>query len=143
MNSNMNSNTNIKNVSISSRIQNTPNSHVLEFDENAPLNLPDVDSITDKVIEIMEYIDNPELLKLREDDKAEFVSHMESKFKNFSDRYFSLFIKLINGDDITPLWSMLSAIDDIKSGRRDAATAERGVGDMLRDNFPLLPKSSK
>lgn len=128
----------IKNFSITSHIENTPNSHVLDFDEDAPLNLPDIDILTDQIIEILEYIDNNNLNRLREADKEEFGRKMEVKFNKFSNRYNSVFLKIISGDDITPLLKMLQSIGDIKSGAKSSDVAEKEVGDVLRNHFVTI-----
>jgi len=132
----------IKGISLTSKIEKTPNSHVLDFDEDAPINLVDL-SIVDHVIEILKYIDDNNLKVMRSENYDDFRNHMEMKFRWFSNRYESLFHKLIRGDDIRPFMQMIKAIDSIQTGKKTVEEAEKGVGDYLRDEFVVKGNKKK
>ena len=109
----------------------------------APINLPNVNEILDKIVEILEYMGKDEIIKLKQEDDGEYSKHMEEKFPAFSFRYFSLFQKVISGDNLTHLFSMLGAIERIKKGELTAEEAEKNLGEELAEEYiyPNVPGS--
>jgi hypothetical protein len=120
-------------------IKNDPNGIILNPDtndnNNDTSNLPYVPDILDNITEILTYMMDEQLLQMKKNDRQQFDLHMEDKFKSFADRYYGIFIKLLNGDDITPLMSMLKSIEDIQAGNITMEQAERKLGDELADRF--------
>jgi len=100
-----------------------------------PINLPDVGSVLDKIAAILEYMCNDDIILLKKNDENEYIKHMEEQFPAFSDRYYSLFQKVISGDDLTHLFSMLGAIERIKSGETTVDKAEKELGDELANDY--------
>lgn len=124
-------------------IKKNPNAIIYDpFNENAPPNLPNVPELLDKIIEILEYTSQNDMQKMRTNDPTGYELHMESKYEEFADRYYGLFRKVISGEDITPLLSMLGAIEKIKTGELTMETAEAQLGDELAEKF-VYPKLSK
>ncbi len=112
---------------------------VLDFgqdDEIDPVNLPDADEILDKVIEILEFMDNDEILNLRRDNNPAFTSTMETKFEDFAEKYYSVFRMVISGADISLLFEMLKVIKGMKSGEVSVENGEARVGKKLKKFLP-------
>jgi hypothetical protein len=119
------------------QIKNDPNA--ILFDPtggggNTP-NLPDVPVLMEKITEILEYMCEETVANLRNSNFSDFETHMETKFSSFSMRYFGIFQKLINGEDITPLLSMFISIDKIKSGVLTIEQAEKQLGEELAETY--------
>ena len=92
---------------------------------------PDIDEFLDKVVVILEKMVTGDMIELKKNNHSEYVMNMEKEFPEFSVRYYSLFMKIISGDDITPLMSMLYAIDQVKKGNLSLEDAEKQVGNDL------------
>jgi hypothetical protein len=107
-----------------------------------PPNFPDVPQLLDDVYKILKHIDNPDLKALKIADKQAYQDLVEKDFPDFSFRYYNLFIKLLSGDDITPLLAMLVAIEKVKSGELTMEEAEKGIGEGLAKKY-VLPKLQK
>lgn len=114
-----------------------------ESNEAPPVNLPNVNSILDKVYEILQYMDDNNMIKLKNEDDKKYIKKMEERFPAFSDRYYSLFQKIISGDDLTHLFSMLAEIEKIKSGSKTIEDAEKDLGQQLAQQYiyPKVPNS--
>ena len=103
---------------------------------------PDVGKLLDDVNSILECMCTSEMMELKKKDKNEFQTKMEQQFPDFSFRYYTLFLKLLSGEDITPLMSMLATIEKIKSGSLSMEEAEQGIGESLARKY-VLPKLNK
>lgn len=106
---------------------------------------PDVPQLLDNVNDILEYMCTPDMQKLRKDDKEGFQIHMEQAYPDFSFRYYNLFVMLLSGQDISPLLTMLGAIERVKTGDITMEAAEQYVGTALANKyvFPKLNKDKK
>lgn len=109
-------------------------SMVFDMSENEK-NLANVDYILTNIIAIMNYMKTDEIKKLRENNVDEYKEHMEEKFQYFSDPYYSIFQKIIRGDDITPIIPMLSMITKIEKNECTLEQAEELVGTELSKRF--------
>ena len=107
-------------------------------------NLPDVGDVLSNVEAVLEYMCNDELIELKNKDEDEFDRHMEEKFPAFSFRYYALFKKIISGEDITPLFSMLGGIERIKKGDITIEEVEKDLGEELAEEYiyPHLNKNT-
>lgn len=146
-----NENITIKNMSMEDKIKNDPNA--ILYDpvggmENSQIeinNLPNVQELLMEITKILEYICKDDIIKMKHSDFKEYELHMESKFEKFSMRYYGIFQKLINGEDITPLMSMFDSINKIKSGYATVEQEEKRIGEELADRYiyPNLTKSQR
>lgn len=110
--------------------------------EGGDVSLPDTEQLLDSVIEIMECMDTSEMKQLKDTDEAEYKLEMEKRFPQFSFRYYSIFQKVISGDDITPLMGMLAQIEKVKRGELTIDEAEKYVGESLAKKY-VYPKLNK
>jgi hypothetical protein len=115
------------------------NSVVLDFgqdDEIIPENLPESDVILDNIILILEYMNTPEMVELRNNNNDVFVSTMELKFESFAEHYYSVFRMIISGKDISLLFDMLKVIGDMKKKNITVETGEQQIGTKLKQFLP-------
>lgn len=99
--------------------------------------------ILDQTIEILECMATDEMKQLKKSNKKTYVEVMENKFKDFADKYYSLFRVIINGDDITPLFTMLDGLDSISSGEKSLEVVEKNIGKELSKFLPNNIKKFK
>ncbi|MBA42911.1 MAG: hypothetical protein CMF62_02740 [Magnetococcales bacterium] len=107
-----------------------------------PNDLPDVDTLVEKIATIMEFITTDSMLTLKKENEDDYKIKAMKQFPEFSDRYYSIFQKVINGDDITPLCRMLEMLQKVKKGNISIDNAEEIVGNELEKEFlhPVLSK---
>jgi hypothetical protein len=123
-------------------IKKNPNAIIYDpYNDSNDINLPNVSEIMDSVIEILEYMSNDNIKQLKQNNINEYNDHMETKFEKFAERYYSLFMKVISGEDITPLFNMLHTIEKIKSGELTMDKAEETLGNELAEKY-VYPKLS-
>lgn len=69
-----------------------------------------------------------------------YVDHMESKFTDFAENYYSTFLSVIRQENVDIILSMLNSIDNIKNGKVSVKKAEREIGDLLQTKFVKTQK---
>lgn len=102
-----------------------------------------VEKLTDDVYEIMNYMASGDIMKMRKDNFVSYSQHMEDKFKDFSDEYFSLFQMIISGENIAPLFKMLTQLENVQSGKISFTDAEKNVGKQIRTFLPPELRNQK
>lgn len=122
-------------------------SHTLVYDPSSgaiPDVLPNANDILDNVIKILECMNTDEMQLIKKANIPLFEQTMEEKFQEFADRYYSIFRMVLSGEDITPLFKMLSVINGISSGKKSFEDGEREVGSYLTKFLPpdLIDKIS-
>jgi len=137
-------NKNLKTELVSSDKFDKGPGYVYNVDGGSP-NIPDVNKLLDQILEIIDYMSNDEMLKLRKEDNEKFMDHMEKKYFDFSLRYYAVFMKLLSGEDIMPLFRMLAELDNVKSGKKSLENVEKELGEELANTYiyPKLNKATK
>lgn len=107
-----------------------------------PEDLPKASNILDEVIQILECMNTEEMQNLKKTNVNVYEKVMEDQFPDFSFKYYSIFRMILSGEDITPLFMMLDAINDVNTGKKNFEDAERRVGLHLNKFIPkeLLDK---
>jgi hypothetical protein len=102
-----------------------------------PINIPDVDKLLDDFYDVLLYMKTPELEKLRNENPEEFNTNMENKFPEFSNRYYSLFRKILSGEDLTPFFMMIQQLNKLKKNQEKdyVEQVEAEVGNYLLNKF--------
>src|SRR5437868_2663686 len=98
--------------------------------------LPDSNYILDNVIKILEYMNEDEIVKLKEKDQLLYEEKLENQFNEFSEKFYGIFRMIISNEDISPLFKMLSKIDKVKNGKISLENAEKDVGKYLTKFLP-------
>lgn len=112
------------------------NGIVCEGEEEGPLNLPNAMEITDKVIEILEYMNTDQMKLLKSTNQQVYEETLEEKFNEFALRYYSMFKMIISGADLDPLMQMLQTINTVNMGLKSAEDGEQDVGKYLTKFLP-------
>ena len=106
------------------------------------VNLVNVDEMLSKVAKILEVMCEDEMILLKETDYPKYEEKMEERFEEFAFRYFAIFKKVISGEDITPLFRMLTEIDKIHRGDKEIEQVEKELGEELANQY-IYPKVGK
>lgn len=115
---------------------------IYDVADETPTSLPNASNILDNIILILEYINTPDMLLLRETDKTAFELTIEEKFPEFALSYYSVLKMIMSGADIQPLFKMLEIINTVNTGKKSIADSEKDVSKYLSKFLPegLLEK---
>ena len=85
-------------------------------------NVPNMDFLTNQLVEILSYVNTDAMDEMRKNDKNGFKTHIQNKFSEFSDKYYTLLEMILNDEvnDITPLLQMLSIFNTTTSEKLDS-----------------------
>jgi hypothetical protein len=109
---------------------------IYDVDDEAPTTLPNASDILDNVIKVLECLATDEMQMLKKTDKMVFEQTMENKFPEFSFSYYSMFKKILSGDDLEPLFKMLSIVSTVNDGKKTVEEGEKAVGRYLTKFLP-------
>jgi len=113
------------------------------FTKLKPSELPNVEELSSRIEEIIEYMCEDEIFSLSKKDYKKYSKTMKEKFPEFSTKYMSIFDMVISGEDITPLIEMLAQIDSVKKGKKTMEQAEDELRDSLAEQFVYPNLSAK
>jgi hypothetical protein len=91
-------------------------------DYNGKTEVPNMEFLTSQLVEILSYVNSDSMNEMRKTDKTGFKTHIQNKFHDFSDKYYTLLEMILNDDvnDITPLLKMLSIFSKTTSDKLDS-----------------------
>ena len=112
------------------------------FTPSLPEDLPDVKKIIASVEEIMTYMCDDEILNFKYQNPDSYKEMMESKFKNFSETYPSLFNLIIEGEDISMMLEMMARIEKVKNHEISMDEAQEQLKEKLSEEY-IYSKMSK
>lgn len=100
-----------------------------------------INSIRDQV-KIIQQMANTDLCKsLMADDKMQYLEHMKTLFPDFSEKYMSLFKKIVFKEDLSMLEIFLTKIEAIENGTSEQEITT-DIGEKLAEKYlyPVLGK---
>ena len=125
------------------KLKKDPNSHVVDIndlndEEDDAVNIGDIDHIQHQVIELLEFLNTDEAVKLSRNEQE---AQIAAKFPYLSQNYYTLVKLILNGGDLDVLFQMLETLRQVKSNKLDMKTAEVNFGKVLANKF--IPKELK
>lgn len=113
--------------------------------DTLPTSIPDPAPILDEIIKILEFMDQTDIQIMRKTEVAQFHALMEEKFSDFADKYYSVFMMVLSGEDLTPLFKMMEIMAEMNSGTKSIKKGEEDVGYYLTKFLPdsLLGSENK
>jgi hypothetical protein len=84
--------------------------------------VPNMEFLTTQLVEILSYVNTDAMNDMRQNDKNGFKTHIQNKFHEFSDKYYSLLDMILDEEitDITPLLQMLSIFKQTTNDKLDS-----------------------
>jgi hypothetical protein len=78
---------------------------------------PELKYVIDTLTEILDFMMTDDMMKLKEESKESFEQVMADKFKDFSERYFSLFCVILDGEmnSLSNLVMMINTLCMVKT----------------------------
>lgn len=101
--------------------------------------LPDLEKLLDRVLELLQYINTPEMQALEISDPPAFECHLDVKFEDISMRYYSVFRLIIDKENreenIFKLIEIFSILKKVKSGDINIDKADENYREDLNEQF--------
>ncbi len=106
--------------------------------------MPDVTKLTGHIIEFIEYIEQPDIKKMAQDNMMMYKQHLENKFEEFTLEYYSIYKMLVDNEkeraqNIEKLFKMLDRLKDVETGRTTVEKQFMQVREELAEEY-LYPK---
>mgnify|MGYP001327149932 CR=1 FL=1 len=128
-------------------------SDILSMIRNMPEPTPslrganDVDYISSTTIEILEYILTDEMQKLEKKNPNAFRQHIEAKFKDFADKYYGVFMSLMDRENresnVGGLIQMFEQLNDIKKNKITLDEATSNFNEKMNKKYFYDPCGGK
>lgn len=109
-----------------------PTKNIDETDEST---LPDVNELLNTVNDILEMMCTDEMIALKETDAGEYNYQLETKFPEFTSKYFSLFQQITSGADLTYMFKMFASMDKVNKGESTLDDVEKQLGVDMQTDF--------
>ena len=92
------------------QIKKDKNSHILSFEDGT---VPNIYNLKKQLIEILTFVTQDEIMKLKFEDHELFKQHIINKFPEFSNKYYNLLSTLLDDttDDIEPFIKMIEIFE--------------------------------
>ena len=116
-------------------IKNNPNAIVYDVDELSEPNLPDMNLLLDNIIQVLEAMNEDYFVQLKRSNIQKYEQELEQRFPSFSNQYYAMFQKIISGEDLTHLFSMLEAIENVNQGHISLEEVEIQLGKKLAKDY--------
>ena len=98
-----------------------------------------IDKIKETIKMIQQFMEIPEMIKLKKDCSQEYIKKMTEIFPVFAENYNSLFNLIINDIDLNALNFMFETMLNISNGTLEKDKAEMAFGDYLATKY-VKPK---
>ena len=109
------------------------------YNGDEPVNIPDLTKLTKEIIDFLDYVNKPDMLKMQDDEPRAFELHLESKFENFVENYYSTFKMLLDKKDrsknVLKLMQMINTIKKVKDGQKSYDNAFNQIKENLAEEF--------
>lgn len=104
-------------------------------------NIPDLKYVIDTLTDIFEYISKDAMIELQLSNIEEYKRHLERKYSEFCDRYYSLFRIVLDGelDSMTHLVMMIKNLCLVNDGKISMDAAYTNVREELSNHY-IYPK---
>lgn len=105
---------------------NPKNPNEIYVNDEQPVMIGDLVSISGTIVEILEYMNTPEMQKLEEEEYNAFEKHMEAKFENFAMNYFKLFQMILTkenrANNVMEIFNLINELKEVKAGNKSYET---------------------
>jgi hypothetical protein len=107
--------------------------YVLE--DQAP-EIPDLDYITQSCIKIIRFVSTDEMVLLKSVNEESYKLKADDEFKEFADKYYSLFHRIICEDfDVSDLKYMIKMMKNIKNNNLDIKTEHESFVSTMAEKY--------
>jgi hypothetical protein len=111
--------------------------------ENTPESMPDIEKLIDNVIIFLQYISTDEMEKMEEEDPVAFEKHLDVKFIDFTNRYYTVFKILLDKPNreknVQKLLEVFEKFNKIKNGENTIDDAYQEYTEELNSEM-IYPK---
>lgn len=97
--------------------------------------LPDLNKLTREIINLLTFLNTPEMKKLKIEDFQKYESTAEKECSYVPTYYYGIFQKIINGKDISYLLEMLVELNKVKENKASIKEVAKGLGEKLAEQY--------
>lgn len=103
--------------------------------------MPDLKYVINNLVQIFEFISTDDMIKMKSDNKEQYENVLHKKFAEFSERYYSLFSVILDGelDSMTHLVMMINTLCLVNTGQITMDTAYAHIREELSKHY-IYPK---
>ena len=108
------------------------------YDPAGDYNIPSLDEIEyiiTSIEKIQQHVKKQENIDLMKSNFSTYEEKMHDCFNDFSDKYYSIFYKLIRNEDINPVFDMLEKLMEINKGNLTVEKAEQQIGVAIANKY--------
>lgn len=91
--------------------------------------------ITNRIVEILEYMNTDYITQLRKQDQVLYERTIENQFPDFTEKYYSVLKLLMSGDDITRLMEMLSQLEKVEKNEKSRDDVINQIREELNNEY--------
>lgn len=118
-------------------IKNDPDADVMDM---KPAAIPDIEKITSEVIDMLDFMETPDMIEMEKSDNTKFYHIITSKFENLPFSIIKLLIERENrGENLEKLLEMFSVLQNVKHGNKDIESAYNDYKENLNEQY-IYPK---
>jgi hypothetical protein len=126
------------------KVDLTPESNNYSREGNYDVNeIANVNELLPQVITFVEYIQTPEMIALEKDNEVVYERHLEEKFPEFTEKYFSTFKLLLDRknleSNLSRLVEMFEVLGKVKEGKIDFRNADMSFKERMNETY-VYPK---
>lgn len=99
------------------------------------MSLNEINKLIDSVTNLVEATKKQDMIKLKKENYNEYENKLSALEPNFSETNYTLFKKIIDGEDISVFFQMIEYLLKINSGKISVEDAENNLGKTLSKKF--------
>lgn len=118
-------------------IKNDPDAEVMDM---KPAAIPNIENITARVVEMLDFMNTPDMSEMEISDNVKFYQIITSKFEDLPFSIIKLLLEKENrGENIGKLLEMFDILQNVKYGNRNIEDAYNNYKENLNEQF-IYPK---
>jgi hypothetical protein len=118
-------------------IKNDPSAEVVDMTTES---IPDIEQLTEKVVKLLEFIDDPTIVELEKTDNTKYFQTVNSQFEDLPYSIIKLLTERENRDtNLEKLLDMFAIMQTIKNGEKDITSAFTDYKEELNEEY-VYPK---
>lgn len=130
-----------ENKPIEEQIKKHEDEYVVNMNPNA---IPNLDKMLEDINEIIEYIEDPTMLEIKQNDNKYYEHMVYGKYNSkLPMKIIKLMLEDNRYDHLAKLLDMFDTLNEVKSGKKDIKNEFDNFKDKLNDEFVYKPHGGK
>lgn len=118
-------------------IKNDPSAEVVDMTAES---IPDIEDLTSKVVDFLQFIDDPDMIEMEKTDNVKYFQMVNSSFESLPYSIIKLLTERENRDvNLEKLLDMFAIMQTIKNGEKNISSAFTDYKETLNEEY-VYPK---